>query len=69
MASRTYKRVVKVCEDLIYARRWLRVAFKQWQDATGMEHSTTILTAAQKAQAAREVGRKQLGRVLGLKAA
>ena len=69
LSGRTYKRVVKVCEDLIYSRKWLRLAFGQWMAATGMEHRLHILTAAERAEAARLVGRRQLGRVLGAKAA
>ncbi len=69
LSGRTYKRVVKVCEDLIYSRKWLRLAFAQWMLSTGVEHKLRVLTAKEREEAARIVGKRQLGRVLGSKAA
>jgi len=65
LAGRTYQKLVRICEDLIYARKWLRLAFNHWTDSFSISREKKILTPAEKAEAARIVGKKQMSRMLG----
>ena len=71
MAGRTYKRLVKVCEDIIYARKWLRVGFNHWFEAVGMERDNINCkkTAEEIDQQQRAEGKRQMARFMGNKIA
>ena len=66
MAGRTYKKLVRVCEDLIYARRWLRMGFNRWADAVGMESTVDMdkKSEADLIAGKREVGKKQMAKLM-----
>jgi hypothetical protein len=63
VAAHTYKRLVKVCEDLIYGRKWLRLAFDHWVDTVGMEKVETA-AAMQSAEEQRLVARKRMAKLI-----
>jgi hypothetical protein len=65
LATRVHARLTKICEDIIYARKWLRLAFGQWKEAVGIETEKHILTIAEKTEAARLVAKKQMRTFLG----
>ena len=65
IAGRTYKKLVRICEDLIYARKWLRLAFNHWTDIFEISREKKVLTPAEEAEAARIVGKKLMTRMLG----
>jgi hypothetical protein len=63
VAAHTYKRLVSVCEDLIYGRKWLRLAFNQWVDVVGMEKQETA-AGKKAAEDKRLVARKRMAKLI-----
>lgn len=63
VASHTYKRLVGVCEDIIYGRKWLRLAFNHWIESVGLERHATP-TALKAADEARLVARKRMANLI-----
>ena len=63
VAAHTYKRLVKVCEDLIYGRKWLRVAFDHWVETVGMELQETA-AGKHSAEEKRLVARKRMAKLI-----
>ena len=65
IAGRTYKKLVMVCEDLIYARRWIRVGFNRWAEAVGLDRNELMQRSeAELLEGKREAGKKQMAKLL-----
>lgn len=63
VAAHTYKRLVSVCEDLIYGRKWLRLGFNHWAEAVGM-NSVDIGAMKHSAEEQRLVARKRMAKLI-----
>lgn len=63
VASHTYKRLVGICGDIIYGRKWLRLAYNHWLERVGMERRATP-GALKAADEARLVARKRMANLI-----
>lgn len=63
VAAHTYKRLVSVCEDLIYGRKWLRLAFDHWIDTVGVDREETLVQK-HSAEEKRLVARKRMAKLI-----